>query len=623
MMSRTCTVAVAAAVLLCLATAADAVAVKKTYKAYWSGYAVDNPEQLDWEINPTNTGGMTHAATIEYTPSFGNDGWDVVRITGAVRSVQKHSQLTWYAAGLLEGYATHASMWDHFSNIKPHMKAASHAWFQTQYTYLKTKTYEASMAKHKETWGLRLIVKQMDGMYLGYMRAVAENKVPHNMTFIDMYRVNLESDLSAAHAAVGFSAAMPNETYSGTGFVKLTDNDLLLGHNMWASFGNLYRQHKTYQMEETITFAAHPGVVTSTEAFYATSNGIAVMQTSLSNFNATLAAASNTPSSVPTTFRARTATYFNKGGKGWHESFVALPGGSGKSSFLVVDLQKYVPGQRVLQSDLLWLVEEMHDLTMAQDITAMLQQQSFFATLHVPYFPAIAAHGDYDIEAGKPEGWYFNRMSAPIHRQFVAKNATIFGIEDMQNLMRYNAFKTDPLSLVPNCLNTTCSPAFSALLAIAGRGDVNPANASFGTPAMTQHIGHREFGAIDGVVSSYRRLTTNRKLVLSLVNGPVVTEAMPQFNFATFGGPPIVHAGIPALVPKWAWLLTTVDSITVVPLVTPDYSRERLLFIAIGISAVVALGLALYLTRPKVTQFRSAVDLEMTGETNTEETKLV
>jgi hypothetical protein len=105
--------------------------------------------------------------------------------------------------------------------------------------------------------------------------------------------------------------------------------------------------------------------------------------------------------------------------------------------------------------------------------------------------------------------------------------------------MRYNDFKNDPLSQC-DIYNQTCSPPYSAHLAIASRKDLNDPIGEQPKHALSSRIG---FGATDTKI-------TNSKMVKNLemlaVSGPT-DEQQPPFQWSTANLEGLKHFGQPDL----------------------------------------------------------------------------
>jgi hypothetical protein len=94
----------------------------------------------------------------------------------------------------------------------------------------------------------------------------------------------------------------------------------------------------------------------------------------------------------------------------------------------------------------------------------------------------------------------------------------------MFKLMRYNDFKNDPLSQC-SVYNLSCSPSFSAALAIASRNDLNDPNGKY----SISELGDHGFGAIDSKLKSSEMV---KNLEMLAVSGPTSEQQLP-FEWST------------------------------------------------------------------------------------------
>jgi hypothetical protein len=108
----------------------------------------------------------------------------------------------------------------------------------------------------------------------------------------------------------------------------------------------------------------------------------------------------------------------------------------------------------------------------------------------------------------------------------------------MYKLMRYNDFKNDPLSQC-SIYNHSCSPSFSADLAIASRNDLNDPNGKYGIDEW----GNQGFGAIDSKITN-SVMTRNSEMLA--VSGPT-GEQQPRFQWSTTNLKGLRHEGHPDL----------------------------------------------------------------------------
>ncbi|KEG06109.1 lysosomal/endosomal membrane protein p67 [Trypanosoma grayi] len=120
-------------------------------------------------------------------------------------------------------------------------------------------------------------------------------------------------------------------------------------------------------------------------------------------------------------------------------------------------------------------------------------------------------------------------------RIFERNHSGVVDLASMQRLMRYNNFRADPLSRIPNCtgagVNNTCDPAFSAMLSIAARGDLNPPGNATQYGPLFRYVGRRDHGATDAKIATWSGMTrSSDSYTAYVINGPT-NDQQPTFEW--------------------------------------------------------------------------------------------
>lgn len=228
------------------------------------------------------------------------------------------------------------------------------------------------------------------------------------------------------------------------------------------------------------SFSSQPGFISSKDDFYMTGHNLAVYETTNGIFDKTLYS-KLTPKSLLTWVRTTVANYCAKSGSEWTDYFSRYNSGTYNNQFGVVDMNLYTPGQTTLPAGVLWIIEQVPGYTHRDDVTNVLSKQGFWPSYNVPYFEDVFNMSGYGPQAQtKPDKYDYNKCARA--KIFSRDASKVSQLVDMQNIMRYNEYTTDPLS--------KGDPTF----AIAARGDLRTS----GNPTAS--------GAVDGKVTSYSLL---------------------------------------------------------------------------------------------------------------------
>ena len=108
--------------------------------------------------------------------------------------------------------------------------------------------------------------------------------------------------------------------------------------------------------------------------------------------------------------------------------------------------------------------------------------------------------------------------------------------------MRYNDYKHDNESLVPNCTSApggVCTPPYSASLSIAARGDLNLQMCQYGY--LGYLVGQLDEAATDAKIASWSAMKEKYGF---LIAGPPY-ENLPPFRWSTSPFSNLTHLGMP------------------------------------------------------------------------------
>jgi len=190
--------------------------------------------------------------------------------------------------------------------------------------------------------------------------------------------------------------------------------------------------------------SSSPGFVASIDDFYTlkTTNDqvedthLVVIETSNGVYNDAAYDALD-PETSPCWIRVMVANMLGTSGSEWSDMFSAYHSGTYNNQWLVIDLNKFEAGIEPT-SDVLWVTEEAPGLMHAQDQTATLVSEGYWASYNVAFYP--------DIRAVLGEQTPYD--TATRAKLFREMQGNVTSIETMQWMMGWNDYENDPISKV-------------------------------------------------------------------------------------------------------------------------------------------------------------------------------
>jgi len=187
-------------------------------------------------------------------------------------------------------------------------------------------------------------------------------------------------------------------------------------------------------------------------------------------------------------------------GAQWMEVFKKYNSGTYNNMWMVVDYARFTPG-KPLPEGVLTVGEQLPGYFHYEDQTRVLSY-GYWPSYNVAVYPETARLIKQDVMATK--GNKFSYELAERAQIFRRDQTHIESDEDMQRLMRYNRFQTDPVAHGDPCSQLAC------------RADLNPNFSS-----------RKAFGAIDAKYTSLAHLREDRTVVVS---GPT-NDDQPAFDW--------------------------------------------------------------------------------------------
>jgi len=265
-------------------------------------------------------------------------------------------------------------------------------------------------------------------------------------------------------------------------------SDIWVAHATWDNYRAMLRMVKYLDMPlpgvaaRRIAFSANPANLYSADDFYVIDTGLAVIETTIDNYNKSLWK-NVRPDTLMNWARAMVSNRLARSGEEWTELQFRHHSGTCNNQWMVVDRNKFTPGQP-LQDGTLWISESMPGHTRRADVTDVLRQQGFWPSYNIPYFQDIWKVGGWGTmqklhpeEADKYS--YTQDMRAQMFQRAYSQGE-LDQLESLMKVIRYNR-PQDPLA------------AGDACNGISSRCDLNP----------HQEESYDCFGAVDAKIASW------------------------------------------------------------------------------------------------------------------------
>jgi len=483
------------------------------------------------------------------------DGWGKLSIE-TVSNVDDTTAFT--AAGYLEGYLTWNQVYNfsinyfntflNTSDVKQFPEPVL-TFVTDNYKYMQTQLAAASQT---DPYWIQVsnAMSQLDGLYQGYNAAAGSD---YSLSFIEIFMLTSYGDMGdivqvsmSDNTKFNHMSREELETRMATdghctALIKLAPNnaELYVAHTTWAEYAQMSRIYKKIKIPVASTpygyetlFASYPAVLVSIDDFYMIRPSQLMLTETLNSILNNTLYTRVTPNSFLYWVRNLVANRLSNSGFDWVKYFVPFNSGTNNIQFDIVDYKLFTPYQDILPGTL-WIVEQYPGGYAAADVTFTLIENSYWASYNRPYFQEtfdIMGYPYYENLYGDILSYEFNPRANIFRRDQGAINS----VQDMQNIILYNEYKTDPLS-----------DGYPGN-AIAARYDIQ---APPRHPYSFFYYGAH--GGIDGKVMSKAMFESYTVLA---INGPTVTDECPPFSWSEF--PDISHVGLPE---TWNFPWITID----------------------------------------------------------------
>ncbi|VDL84219.1 unnamed protein product [Nippostrongylus brasiliensis] len=472
-------------------------------------------------------------AKVKYSNQINETGWAFVEVEIAQRMIPPYKQ--GYAAGFVEGRATRDLIRLHLSNtVDGFCDGAAHfcedlnEYLLSNYLWMMDNI--ASYPEDRYWLQVNMTLNQLMGMIDGYEGKLGQNLGIEQIVTHPIYLIQLAGDIEDLAVKFGKPETQRSQL-TGTGhcsaLVKLLPDmsDIYFSHVTWASYSSMLRMQKRYTFAlgepgRSYAFSSYPASISSVDDFIVTSARLAILETTISNYNERLLRFM-TPSSVLCWVRTQWAKIFSKFNSGTYNNQWSIldykmfrKGREDHPSHGLLHVLEQLPYFPYLAADIRHV---FRNHTAHADMTHVLLRNFYWPSYNTPQ---IFKWSDGDKMVKKFGDWYsYDRT--PRARIFRRDHGSVVDMDSMIKLMRCD-----------------CNPPYSAENAISCRSDLNPENGTYPFPSL----GYRDHGATDMKVTNSRLIET---LSFTAIAGPT-HDPTPVFDWTTTPFESIVpHNGQP------------------------------------------------------------------------------
>ncbi|CAJ0941033.1 unnamed protein product, partial [Mesorhabditis belari] len=473
-------------------------------------------------------------ALAKTTNAINETGW-------AHLEVEVHDQalplwLQGYAAGFVEGRATRKLIGMHIRNTVDGYCDGAEEYCKKLYTFLLENMLwmEHMIAQNPEDiyWKqVNVTLNQLNGIIDGYEGKLNGYRTTEELVAHPIFNIQLAGD--GEDLALLFKrpehlrSAWKGQHCSALVRLLPDHSDLYFSHVTWSSYSTMLRVLKkiTWKMNSKVvpgnsySFSSYPGAIPSTDDFMLSSSGLAILETTISNYNKKIMKDFIKPETVLCFIRAQIATRLSTGNAQWAEIFAKYNSGTYNNQWVIVDYKKFKPGLKKLpKQGLIHILEQLPGYIQHKDLSEYLIDQLYWPSYNMPYFPDVYNDSMTASFAEKYGDW-FTYDKTPRALIFKRDYEKVEDMESMRRLMRSNDYTNDPLS------RCDCDPPYSAENAISCRSELNPRTGTYPFDAL----GHRDHGATDMKLTNYR---LHKKLRFQAISGPT-SDSVPVFDWST------------------------------------------------------------------------------------------
>ncbi|KAF0720690.1 Aste57867_115 [Aphanomyces stellatus] len=455
-----------------------------------------------------------------------------------------------FAAGYAEAALTHRRIAEHFTNTFVYFygndtiaPARVNAFFARNLAWMRTRiaaaTKDDASDDDRRYWQMVAgVLAQLDGLRQGYA-AFAAADAPR-LTEMDIFFMNSDGDMQDLIAFANHTTAKPTKdkpsktNFKCSALIRLLPTDLLWGHATWDTYAAMNKMFKHYDLplpddkdhRRRISMSSSPGYISSVDDWYLLDSGLAVMETTVGNFNASLESQFVSPNACLTWVRTKVANALATTGPDWAALFRQHNSGTYNNQWMILDLSLFHNGR--LRPHGLTLLEQLPGHIKAADVSDVLNRQGYWASYNIPYFPEIYTTSGFALKPG--DTWSYTQCSRA--KIFARDAPAVQSLDDLKHLMR--CVSTNP----PRAHRPTRSNHYATdPLSVHDPGRAVAARYDLATDPNTFDLN----GAIDAKVTSLRRA---HALECDAVLGPT-NDDQPTFEWIAAYDTLASHVGHP------------------------------------------------------------------------------
>lgn len=241
------------------------------------------------------------------------------------------------AAGCVEGWLTHARVWQMVSNAKANLfpggtlPTAAVLYLDSQLAWARLAAADTNRSGDDAVfWGqMAHLLAQFDGLVEGYNTVAPEGR---NVSALDLYAVSSGGDLETLQklldVSVHGSSALTRRRYGHCSALvrALPGGSIAVAHTTWAAYWQMLRIYKVlhlgYAPGSPLSFSSYPGTLSSGDDWYAAGGtGLVVTETTNDIFNTSLLWRAADPLNAMVWHRAMIATQAASSGDAWTRLF--------------------------------------------------------------------------------------------------------------------------------------------------------------------------------------------------------------------------------------------------------------------------------------------------------------
>ncbi|VDN26696.1 unnamed protein product [Cylicostephanus goldi] len=265
---------------------------------------------------------------------------------------------------------------------------------------------------------VNMTINHLLGMIDGYDAQLGRRLGVQEIVSHPLFLIQLAGDIE--DLAIKFKKPETRRSrLAGTGhcsaLVKVLPDhsDIYFSHVTWASYSSMLRMQKRYTFAtsdpgRSYAFSGYPGSIPSVDDFIVTSSRLAILETTISNYNEKLDEYM-TPESVLCWIRTQVAHRTASSGVRWAKTFAKYNSGTYNNQWNILDYKKFRQGQQdKLLHGLLHVLEQLPNHVVHTDMTHTLLRQQYWPSYNSPYFPKIFEWSETDKMVEKFGDWYSN-----------------------------------------------------------------------------------------------------------------------------------------------------------------------------------------------------------------------